>query len=71
MIVILGRKGWDARDGAMLRYPCGRSTSHRLVKLSVLWLDAITCFAAGAESIVAHNGSVTSGKHETKATCTD
>ena len=67
MIVILGRKGWDARGGATLRYLRGRKTSHRLVKLSVLWLDAITCFAAGEESIVAHNGNVTSGKHETKA----
>ena len=66
MIVILGRKGWDAKGMTTLRYPRGRSTSHRLVKLSVFWLDAITCFTAGEESIVAQNESVTSGKHETK-----
>ena len=40
----------------------------RLVKPSVLWLDAITCFAAGEyRFIVAHNRSITPGKHKTKA----
>ena len=39
-----------------------------LCKLSVLWLDAITCSTAGEErSIVAHSGSITPGKHKTKA----
>ena len=42
--------------------------SKACVKLSVLWLDAITCSTAGEErSIVAHSGSVTPGKHKTKA----
>ena len=61
MIVILGVgcKGWGhtkvATQQVYLLQACK----------TVLRLDAITCFAAGEESIVAHNRSITPGKHKT------
>ena len=70
MIVILGRKGWLVIKGWSHTEVATRREyqSKACVKLSVLWVDAITCFAGGEErSIGAHSRSVTPSKHKTKA----
>ena len=60
----VGFKGWGDTEVATRR----EYLSKACVKLFVLWLDAITCFAVGEErSTVAHSESVTPGKHKTKA----
>ena len=59
----VGCKGWGHTEVATQR----EYDSKACVKLSLLWLDVITCFAAGEErSIVAHSGSFT-GEHKMKA----
>ena len=68
MIVILGRKRWGVRGGAIIEIATSKLASHRFVERSVFLFNAAISLTAEANGVtVTRFGSVTPGKRKTKA----